>query len=297
MTDTDGELPARRDGHGRYMQGASGNPAGKPRGVLNRATRIAAELLEGEAEALMRAEIDRALAGDRMLLRHCNDRIIGPRRGQPVLFAMPPVENPGDIAAAIGAILGAAAHGLITPDEAEALARACAASARTVEFGERIERQRLVVEQEAAERRLALRASVLLFYGVREIDAEAGGAEPRLRELCKPILRMGEAALATLAAIPDTPELVGADRAFLAAHPPRLDREASPLAMAMGRAWLELDDYLGHGTMRRLDRAIGDREAAGETAQPRYRTGMFERLCGAAQVANEGLQNLDAKST
>ena len=279
MTDSDRETPAGRDWQGRYAAGQSGNPAGRPRGALNRATRIAAELLDGQAEALWRAEIDLALAGDRVLLRHCNDRIIAPQRAQPVAFAMPRIEDATDLAAAMGALLGAAARGLITPAEAETMARACEASAHTIEIGERIGRERLVAQQEAAERRFALRAAALLFYGVREIDEEAGAIDDRLRELCKPILRMGEAVLAALAAIPDTPELVAADRTFLAAHPLRLDRETSPLGAAMGRAWLELEEYLGPATMRRLDREIEEAQAVGD-APPRYRTGLFEHLCG-----------------
>src|SRR5712691_395133 len=39
-----------RDAGGRYVPGSSGNPAGKPRGCLNRATRLAAALLEGKAK-------------------------------------------------------------------------------------------------------------------------------------------------------------------------------------------------------------------------------------------------------
>ena len=65
MSDSDRETPGRRDWQGRYETGHSGNPAGRPRGALNRATRIAAELLDGEAEALWRAEIDLALAAAR----------------------------------------------------------------------------------------------------------------------------------------------------------------------------------------------------------------------------------------
>jgi hypothetical protein len=280
MTDSDREIPARRDWRGRYAAGHSGNPPGRPRGALNRATRVAAELLDGEAEALWRAEIDLALAGDRVLLRHCNDRIIAPQRAQPVAFAMPRIEDATDLAAAMGALLGAAARGLITPAEAETMARACEASAHTIEIGERIGRERLAAKQEAAERRFSLRAAALLFYGVREIDEEAGAIDYGLQELCKPILRMGEAVLAALAAIPDTPELVEADRTFLAAHPPRLDREASPLGAALGRAWLELEEYLGPATMRRLDWEIEEAQAAGEAPPPRYRTGLFEQLCG-----------------
>ena len=276
------DLAIPRDAGGRYVAGSSGNPAGKPRGALNRATRIAAALLEGEAEALLRIEIELAKAGDRMLLKHCIDRLIGPQRGQPVVFAMPPVETAGDIAAAVGAVLRAASRGLITPAEAESLTRAAAAAAQAVAAGERIERARLAAEQEAVERRFVLRAAALLFYGVREIAEEAGEVDSHLRRLCGAVMRIGATVLDALAAIPDTPRLVAADRAFLAAHPPRLDREVLPLAAAMHQAWDELAEHLTSRRLDSLDRDIAEREAAGEVAAPRYRTGMFERLCGPA---------------
>lgn len=80
----DSKIPPRprRNRRGRFVKGVSGNPAGKPVGCLNRATRIAAGMLGGQAEALLRTEIDLALAGDRMLLRHCVDRIIAPPAGR-----------------------------------------------------------------------------------------------------------------------------------------------------------------------------------------------------------------------
>jgi hypothetical protein len=295
MTDPDRETSARRDWQGRYATGQSGNPAGRPRGALNRATRIAAELLDGEAEALWRAEIDLALAGDRVLLRHCNDRIIAPQRAQPVTFAMPRIENAADLAAAMGALLGAAARGLITPAEAETLARSCEASARTMEIGERIGRERLAAEQEAVERRVDLAVCALLFYGVREIDEEAGDLDYRLRKLCEPILRLGESALDSLAAIPWTPELLEADRAFVVAHPPRLDREPSPLGAAMARYCKRLTEYLTRNADR-LDREIEEREAIGQAPVLRYRTGLFERLCGrpAPPQATSGDETLSA---
>jgi len=279
MTDRDGETPARRDGRGRYLRGASGNPAGKPRGCLNHATRIAAEMLGGEAETLWRVEINRALAGNNVLLMHCTDRIIGPRRGQPVAFAMPPIENAGDLAAAMGAVLRAAARGLITPAEAESLARTAEAGAHAIKVGERIGRERLAEERDAVERRCELAVCALLFYMAREIDEEAGDLDYRLRALCKPVLRLGRSALDTLAAIPYTLEMIEADRAFIAAHPRRLDREPSPLGAEMGSCAEKLSDYIDDNAHRR-EQLIEEREAAGKEPVLRYRTGLFERLLG-----------------
>jgi hypothetical protein len=48
MDDVKVQPRARRNRRGRYVKGMSGNPAGRPRGILNRATRIAAQLLGGE---------------------------------------------------------------------------------------------------------------------------------------------------------------------------------------------------------------------------------------------------------
>ncbi len=39
----------RRDRRGRFKKGGSGNPAGRPPGILNAVTRTAALLLGGEA--------------------------------------------------------------------------------------------------------------------------------------------------------------------------------------------------------------------------------------------------------
>lgn len=268
-----------RDAHGRYVKGVSGNPAGKPLGCLNHATRIAAALLNGEAETLWRTEIDLAKGGDRALLMHCNDKIIGARHGQPVLFPMPPVSNAGDLAAAIGSVLNAVARGLVTPAEGEALTRAAEAGARAVEAGERIERERFTEEEAAFERRFELAACALLFYAVREIDEEAGDLDYRLRELCKPILRLGASALSALAAIPYTPERADADRAFAATHPPRPDRDASPFGAEMSRCVAELCDHIERNADR-IERKIEQREAAGNAPTLRYRTGLFERLLG-----------------
>ena len=66
MTEDGGgdDLVIPRDAGGRYVPGNSGNPAGKPRGVLNRATRLAVALLDGEAAAVLRTDIgERNAAG------------------------------------------------------------------------------------------------------------------------------------------------------------------------------------------------------------------------------------------
>jgi hypothetical protein len=131
-----GETGGGRDGRGRFRRGSSGNPAGRPRGSINQATRAAGLLLDGEAEALTRKAIELALAGDPVALRLCLDRIVGPRRGRPVALvgalALPPLASVADLAAAMSALAAAATQGAITPDEAVALSQMVESFTRTL---------------------------------------------------------------------------------------------------------------------------------------------------------------------
>jgi hypothetical protein len=88
------------------------------RGSLNRGTRAAALLLDGEAELLARKAVELALAGDAGALRLCLDRIVAPRREQPCSLALPEIRNPGDIGDAMAALIAAAARGEIPAGEA-----------------------------------------------------------------------------------------------------------------------------------------------------------------------------------
>jgi uncharacterized protein DUF5681 len=131
----------RRDGRGRFAKGCSGNPAGRPRGIPNPATR-ALLLLDGQAEALARKAVELALAGDAAALRLCLDRVLGPRRGRPAAFALPAIDNAADLAAALSAIATAAGAGAITPDEALALSQTLAPLVDVLAARDKEERRR-----------------------------------------------------------------------------------------------------------------------------------------------------------
>ena len=79
---------------------------------------------------MWRGEIDLALPATGCC---CGTATSGSARKQARRLGMPRIEDAGDLAAAMGARLGAAARGLITPAEVESLARACKASARRPE--------------------------------------------------------------------------------------------------------------------------------------------------------------------
>ncbi len=116
-----------------FVKGQSGNPAGRPRGRVNRGTRAAAVLLDGEAENLARKAVEMALDGDPAALRLCLDRTVAPRREQPVMLDLPPISGASDIAGAMAALLAAAARGRITAGEAYALSQTVETYLRAIE--------------------------------------------------------------------------------------------------------------------------------------------------------------------
>ena len=127
--------PARkRQPRGRpFVRGQSGNPAGRRPGSRNRATMAAEILLDGEAEALTRKAVERALEGSDLALKLCLDRILAPRRERTVRFVLPPIDSPADLAPALGAVAAAVAHGALTPGEAAGLSQVAATFIRAIE--------------------------------------------------------------------------------------------------------------------------------------------------------------------
>jgi hypothetical protein len=123
MTDEISPKPPRPVRGRPFKKGRSGNPLGRRNGCRNKKTVAAAALLEGESEALTRKAVELALIGDPTAMRLCLERILPPCRERTVNFALPPIENPADIAAAMRAVTSALAGGAITPGEAATIAR------------------------------------------------------------------------------------------------------------------------------------------------------------------------------
>ncbi len=116
-----------------FAPGRSGNPNGRPKGARSKATVLAEQLLEGEAEALLRKLIEKALEGDTTALRLCVDRLVPPRRDRLVTFALPKVESAKDAGTAAAAILAACANGELSPREADELVGIVAAYVRMLD--------------------------------------------------------------------------------------------------------------------------------------------------------------------
>src|SRR5215831_3932195 len=102
-----------------FEPGKSGNPNGRPKGARNHATIIAEALLDGEADAITRKLIEKALGGDGGALRLCLDRLLPPRRERTVTFQLPvKVETVADATSASSSVLAAVSAGHLSLDEA-----------------------------------------------------------------------------------------------------------------------------------------------------------------------------------
>lgn len=110
-----------RQQDGRFRQGVSGNPAGRPKGARNRSTRLAEAMLDAEAETLMRQAIDLAKAGDVTALRLCIERLVPRRLERSLEFELPALEEPKDAVVALSRITEGVGQGELTASEAASL--------------------------------------------------------------------------------------------------------------------------------------------------------------------------------
>jgi hypothetical protein len=78
-----------------FQKGQSGNPAGRPRGIVNRATALAQNLLSERAEGIARKVIELAEEGDMAAIRVCMERLVPLIRHQPVAVELPPIARVG----------------------------------------------------------------------------------------------------------------------------------------------------------------------------------------------------------
>jgi hypothetical protein len=110
-----------------------GNSGRKP-GSRNRATRIAAELLDGQAEELMQTAIEIALSGDVTMLKLLVSRILPKEAAVHIDF--PARDGDVDPIDAMGTIIDAAGNGLIPPSQAASLASIVTTYVRIVDHTE-----------------------------------------------------------------------------------------------------------------------------------------------------------------
>lgn len=124
-----------------FQKGQSGNPAGKPKGVRNRATLMAEKLMQDDAEQVVRAVVEKAKQGDMTAARLIIERIAPVRKGRPITLDLPEAKTSADLAGAMASLVRAMATGEVTPDEAATIAGVFEIRRKTIEsvdFEERL---------------------------------------------------------------------------------------------------------------------------------------------------------------
>ena len=123
-----------RSPQGRFVPGASGNPAGRPKGARSKAALRLEELLREEIDEIAAKVLELARSGEARILKACLDRLSPVPRGRPLAFALPPLKKVADLPKAAGALLAAVAEGELSPTEASELARLVDAHIRAIEL-------------------------------------------------------------------------------------------------------------------------------------------------------------------
>jgi hypothetical protein len=126
----------------QWQKGQSGNPAGRPKGSRNRSTLLVEAMLDGEAEAVIQAVIDKAKEGDTMAQRLCLDRMAPRLRARESVpaFELPPLNSVADMMPAL-------AGGELSAGEAGKLSKLIDKWVRVLESAELAERFRKIKER------------------------------------------------------------------------------------------------------------------------------------------------------
>jgi hypothetical protein len=121
-----------RDARGRFTRG---NP-GRTHGTRTKATRAVEALLEGEAGALTRKAVEKALEGDVQALRLCLERLAPARKPEGRTVELPELAEAATPADQARAVVAAVATGQVPADVGKALLDGIASVCRIVEISE-----------------------------------------------------------------------------------------------------------------------------------------------------------------
>jgi hypothetical protein len=123
------QIPVGRGANGQFLKGASGNPAGRPKGSRNWATLLMEAVREGDAAEIVDDAVAKAKAGN-VTLQKCFIMKLFPTPRHPAIQLEVPAGQEADPRALVRAALRAMAAGEITPEEALLAARALEKAAK-----------------------------------------------------------------------------------------------------------------------------------------------------------------------
>jgi hypothetical protein len=116
-----------------FMKGVSGNPKGRPQGSRSKSAVAGEQIMEAARDNIFLAAVDGAQKGDPTALRLCVERLYPLRKGRAIKFDLPSLKTPGDVVKALAAVSADMADGVLSPDEAVAIANVIETSRRAME--------------------------------------------------------------------------------------------------------------------------------------------------------------------
>ena len=121
----------------KFKQGQSGNPAGRPKGIVDKRWALR-NRLENASETLVDEAIKRAIDGDSGLMRALLGRLVAPARAEtlPATFTLPE----GSLSDQATAVMQAVSSGMIAPSTGGELLAALGQVAKIREADELLRR-------------------------------------------------------------------------------------------------------------------------------------------------------------
>jgi hypothetical protein len=109
-TPTEPHTPSQPPLGRRWVKGQSGNPRGRP-SRAHKASYVAHAIFDDKTVRLVHKAIGWGQGGDKSMLRLYVQRMVPPRQEMPVWLNLPPIEDRGDLRAALKAVATGVAQG------------------------------------------------------------------------------------------------------------------------------------------------------------------------------------------
>lgn len=135
----------------KYIKGQSGNPAGRPKGIKNKATLLRASL-EDDLPDLLAVVKKQALEGDIQAIKLILDRVMPPLKATAPVIELLELSKATTLSEKAEAIIDAVGCGELAPDIASQLISAVATLAKVIEIDQLQQRlealeQHLIVKE------------------------------------------------------------------------------------------------------------------------------------------------------
>lgn len=130
----------------KYQAGKSGNPKGRPKGLIDKRVALRG-LFQPHAAELIKIAVDLARQGDPAALKLCLDRLVAPIREDHIHVTVPKITGPADCTKAAAAVLNAVAAGEMLPSEGTVLSNLIDAQRRAYETSDHAKRLLAIEEQ------------------------------------------------------------------------------------------------------------------------------------------------------